>query len=84
MFPRELPGLRQRTGLEVEPEVVVADHPLQGVGPGSGLVSLDQQAAVPVAYDRGESADGGLLLKKYGFTAENVVTKARESLEASA
>ncbi len=32
----------------------------------------------------GESADGGLLLKKYGITTENVVTKAKESLEASA
>jgi len=32
----------------------------------------------------GESADGGLLLKKYGFTAENVVSKAKESVEASA
>jgi transketolase len=32
----------------------------------------------------GESADGGLLLKKYGFTAENVVAKAKESVEASA
>jgi len=32
----------------------------------------------------GESADGGLLLKKFGFTAENVVSKAKESVEASA
>lgn len=32
----------------------------------------------------GESAQGDLLLKKYGFTAENVVAKAKESLEASA
>ncbi len=32
----------------------------------------------------GESADGALLLKKFGFTAENVVSKAKESLEASA
>ncbi|MDN4473177.1 transketolase [Demequina zhanjiangensis] len=30
----------------------------------------------------GESASGGLLLKKYGFTAENVAAKARESLES--
>ncbi len=32
----------------------------------------------------GESADGGLLLKKYGFTAENVASKAKESVEAAA
>ncbi len=32
----------------------------------------------------GESADGDLLLQKFGFTAENVVAKAKESLEASA
>ncbi len=32
----------------------------------------------------GESAQGTLLLKKYGFTAENVVAKAKDSLEASA
>ncbi|MCB2411649.1 transketolase [Demequina sp. TTPB684] len=32
----------------------------------------------------GESAQGDKLLQKYGFTAENVVSKAKESLEASA
>lgn len=31
----------------------------------------------------GESASGSLLMKKYGFTAENVAAKAKESLEAS-
>jgi len=31
----------------------------------------------------GESASGDLLLKKYGFTAENVVAKAKESLAAA-
>ena len=37
-----------------------------------------------VAIDHfGESADGALLMKKFGFTAENVAAKAIESLEAS-
>ncbi|WP_228373686.1 transketolase [Demequina soli] len=31
----------------------------------------------------GESASGGLLLKKYGFTAENVAAQARESIAAA-
>jgi len=31
----------------------------------------------------GESADGNLLMKKFGFTAENVVAKALESVEAA-
>ena len=31
----------------------------------------------------GESASAGVLFKKYGFTAENVVAKARESLAAA-
>ena len=31
----------------------------------------------------GESASGGLLFEKYGFTAENVVAKAKESLAAA-
>ena len=31
----------------------------------------------------GESADGDLLLRKYGFTAENVAAKARESVDAA-
>ncbi|MDN4486549.1 transketolase [Demequina sp. SYSU T00039] len=31
----------------------------------------------------GESAAGGLLLKKYGFTAENVAAQARESIAAA-
>ncbi|NYI41520.1 transketolase [Demequina lutea] len=31
----------------------------------------------------GESASGALLMKKYGFTAENVVAKAKESLESA-
>ncbi len=37
-----------------------------------------------VAIDHfGESADGALLMKKFGFTAENVAAKAMESLAAS-
>jgi transketolase len=47
---------------------------LELVGPTGRIVSVDHF---------GESADGGLLLKKYGFTAENVAAKARESVEAS-
>jgi transketolase len=31
----------------------------------------------------GESASGGLLMKKYGFTPENVVAKAKESVESA-
>jgi len=31
----------------------------------------------------GESADGGYLFEKYGFTAENVAAKARESITAA-
>ncbi len=31
----------------------------------------------------GESADGNLLMKKFGFTADNVVAKALESVEAA-
>ena len=31
----------------------------------------------------GESASGSLLFEKYGFTAENVATKAKESLAAA-
>jgi transketolase len=47
---------------------------LEVVGPTGRIVSIDHF---------GESADGNLLLKKYGFTAENVAAKARESIEAS-
>ena len=44
------------------------------VGDAGRIVSIDHF---------GESADGLLLLKKYGFTAENVAAKAIESLEAA-
>ena len=47
---------------------------LELVGPTGRIVSVDHF---------GESADGALLLKKYGFTPENVAAKARESVEAS-
>ena len=47
---------------------------LEIVGAKGEIISIDHF---------GESADGGLLLKKYGFTAENVAAKARISLEAS-
>ena len=47
---------------------------LELVGPSGRIVSVDHF---------GESADGNLLLKKYGFTAENVAAKAKESIEAS-
>lgn len=44
------------------------------VGDAGRTVSIDHY---------GESADGGLLMKKFGFTAENVAAKALESLEAA-
>jgi transketolase len=47
---------------------------LEVVGATGRIVSIDHF---------GESADGNLLLKKFGFTAENVAAKARESIEAS-
>jgi transketolase len=47
---------------------------LELVGPTGRMVSIDHF---------GESADGNLLLKKFGFTPENVAAKARESVEAS-
>jgi transketolase len=42
------------------------------VGDAGRTVSIDHY---------GESADGGLLMKKFGFTAENVAAKALESIE---
>ncbi|WP_291377908.1 transketolase [Demequina sp.] len=45
------------------------------VGDAGRIVGLDHF---------GESAQGDKLLRKYGFTAENVVSKAKESVEASA
>ena len=42
------------------------------VGDAGRTVSIDHY---------GESADGALLMKKFGFTAENVAAKAIESLE---
>lgn len=47
---------------------------LELVGATGEIISVDHF---------GESADGGLLLKKYGFTAENVAAKARASVKAS-
>ena len=44
------------------------------VGDAGRIVAIDHY---------GESADGGLLMKKFGFTAENVAAKAIESLEAA-
>jgi transketolase len=44
------------------------------VGDAGRIVSIDHY---------GESADGALLMKKFGFTAENVAAKALESLEAA-
>jgi transketolase len=44
------------------------------VGDAGRIVSIDHY---------GESADGALLMKKFGFTAENVAAKAIESLEAA-
>ncbi|WP_234996490.1 transketolase [Demequina sp. NBRC 110054] len=52
-------------------------------GSSLGWRELVGDAGRVVGVDHfGESASGGLLLKKYGFTAENVAAKARESLEA--
>ena len=44
------------------------------VGDAGRIVSIDHF---------GESADGALLMKKFGFTAENVAAKAIESVEAA-
>jgi len=44
------------------------------VGDAGRIVGIDHY---------GESADGALLMKKFGFTAENVVAKALESVEAA-
>ncbi|WNM25918.1 transketolase [Demequina capsici] len=44
------------------------------VGDAGRIVSVDHF---------GESASGSLLLKKYGFTAENVAAKAQEAVEAT-
>lgn len=44
------------------------------VGDAGRTISIDHY---------GESADGALLMKKFGFTAENVVAKAIESVEAA-
>ena len=44
------------------------------VGDAGRIVSIDHF---------GESADGALLMKKYGFTAENVAAKAVESVKAA-
>ncbi|WP_084078380.1 transketolase [Demequina sp. NBRC 110057] len=49
-----------------------------------GWTEIAGDAGRTVSIDHfGESADGGLLLKKYGFTAENVAAQARESLAAA-
>ncbi|MFV0287234.1 MAG: transketolase [Demequina sp.] len=49
-----------------------------------GWTEIAGDAGRTVSIDHfGESADGGLLLKKYGFTADNVAAKARESLAAA-
>ncbi len=47
---------------------------LEIVGAAGQIISIDHF---------GESADGGLLMTKYGFTAENVAAKAAIAVEAS-
>ncbi len=52
-----------------------------GLGLGWREIVGDQGRIISI--DRfGESAAGGLLMTKYGFTAENVVAKAKESIRA--
>ena len=53
-------------------------------GSALGWREIVGDAGRTVAIDHfGESADGGLLMKKFGFTAENVADKARESVAAA-
>jgi len=63
-------GVKARVSVEAGTQLGWRDI----VGDAGRTVSIDHF---------GESADGALLMKKFGFTAENVAAKAVESLEAS-
>ncbi len=53
-------------------------------GSALGWREIVGDAGRSIAIDHyGESADGDLLMRKYGFTAENVAAKARESIAAA-
>ncbi len=53
-------------------------------GSGLGWREIVGDAGRVIGIDHfGESASGDLLMKKYGFTAENVVAKAKESVESA-
>jgi len=64
------PSLKARVSVEAGSALGWRDI----VGDAGRTVSIDHF---------GESADGGLLMKKYGFTAENVAAKALESIKAA-